>query len=76
MEKESVDKIEYSSESVSKPEEKKFNEIWGMFGLVTTTPTGKPTKAQEQIKFQFNGTNKRMWICNPSTGTWFYSDFT
>jgi hypothetical protein len=76
MEKNQPVKIEYTSEEINKPEDKKFGDIFGMFRVSSTAPTGKPVKASDQIVIYTNSTTYRLYWYDQNANVWHYISAT
>jgi len=53
-----------------------LREIIGSLEVVTSVPTGKPTKLIDQFKFYSSGSTYRLYVYNAKADVWRYSTLT
>lgn len=63
---------EHSSGLNFRQEEININNIIGMFEVVDTAPTAKPTNLKNQIKIYRNGATKRLYWYDQVNDSWDY----
>ena len=72
MENKPIVKTQYEDQEIKPIEVKKLDDLFGMFGVSDTAPTGTPRKISEQVVIYKNGGTKRLYWYDPTNGVWSY----
>lgn len=76
MEKQSPIKLEYNNQDFEIKKPMRLDEIFGMFRTVSAVPTGKPSKASDQIVIYISGATFRLYVYETTNKAWKYTTLT